>query len=434
MSVINQMLKDLDNRQMQSRSTPFLHAVPAGNTPLRTQNSIREKIYWGIILVCSALLVFFLWQYYDIDVHFPVAKQEQVTSALSDPSFRRALEHHPAAVQVTGADWTIERSGRLGLLLQLSAHPAEDVVRKQQDSGETEFILPAVMLSTTLPVLNLKTTPLESYRVSQRDGNLVLSLLPTTPDTQIDGRLQLSDSDGKASWLLTVTPAVKKPVAGTASPEIIRKPVVPKNTSTGNTVVKQSDKPVRTVRASYERALRYLQINRVDQAVNELQKVLGDNQRDHAARELLANLYLQSGRSSEAGQLLQQGITLDPGYLPFTRMYADSLVAANELEQAATVLRQAEMYAQRDADFHAMQAAVAQRLAQHAAAVSYYMKALETKPDNGAWWMGMAISLETLNKKEAAAGAYATAVEQGGLNRELLAYVKSRLRALERAQ
>lgn len=430
MSVINQMLRDLDTRQSRSTGAGFIESMhlrsDAGNHAVQ----YKEKYFWGILLFCSVLLCLVLWQSNSIDYKLPVTRHVQAVKALTDPAFKQAVNRETDVVaRVSGADWQFSRSGSVSLLLYLTEMPDKSVTQTMLDSGETEFVLPSVKMDASLPMLKVTESPIESYRVSQRDSNLVLTIKPSDNVT-FTTALQQTGLANQNRWVLTAVPRTKEPVSVTKPVEKIRAPARISKSSEG-VKIKQPVGSVKTVHASYQRALAYLQASRVSAAVDELQKVLAQNPSSNDARELLVSLYQQSGRAGEANILLKEGIATDPSYLAFTRLYADGLIAAGELEQADRVLNDSSAYAQHDGDYIALQAAVAQRLSRHSRAVNFYMQALEIQPKNSAWWMGLAISLETLDKKDAAAGAYAAAIDSGQLNSKLLAYVNSRLRNLE---
>ncbi|MBN1378529.1 MAG: tetratricopeptide repeat protein [Gammaproteobacteria bacterium] len=431
MSVINQMLKDLDNRQKQSAGMQFATALHLRSATDNTSAQRREVMLWSVLLVCAVLLCLLLWQGGEINFPFPTAQQKKVVTTLSDPKVRQALQNLAIKdVQITNAGWQFHRSGAASLNLHFSRLPDEPITQTNKPNGETEFVMPSVNLEAALPILNAEDSPIESYQFNQRERDLVLTVKPAASvDLTISSKP--TGTEEQVSWVLTATPVMEQ-VAETVKPvATVRKPVHTVNSSATDNH-KPTIKKVKIPRASYQRALNYLQEARVAPAVTELQKVLQQNPADNESRELLANLYRQTGRSTEAIVLLQEGIKIDPSYLAFTRIYADSLIANGQLEQAARVLGNSAGYAQNDADYHALQAAVAQRLSRHQLAIGYYMKALEIQPKNGAWWMGLAISLEALDKNEAAAGAYAAAIDSGQLKSELLTYVNARLQSLER--
>jgi MSHA biogenesis protein MshN len=182
--------------------------------------------------------------------------------------------------------------------------------------------------------------------------------------------------------------------------------------------------------AHYQRALGYLQASRLEPAIAQLREAVRLQPGMHVARELLANLYLRTGQNTEAFMVLKAGMDADPQHLPYAKMYARTLVEQGQLPAAKRVLESSLLYAGNDADYQALLAAVEQRLGDHNAAVSRYMRALELNKRQGAWWVGLGISLEALGRTAEAGQAYKAARVSPGLSAELIAYVESRLKQL----
>jgi MSHA biogenesis protein MshN len=84
-----------------------------------------------------------------------------------------------------------------------------------------------------------------------------------------------------------------------------------------------------------------------------------------------------------------------------------------------------------DADYHAFDAAVLQRLGRHREAVAAYQSALRLAPRAGLWWMGLGISLQADSRGADALDAFRRARSAGGLNSDLLAFVDQRMKQLQ---
>jgi MSHA biogenesis protein MshN len=62
--------------------------------------------------------------------------------------------------------------------------------------------------------------------------------------------------------------------------------------------------------------------------------------------------------------------------------------------------------------------------------VKNYQVALAARPQEGRWWVGLGISLETQQDGGAARDAYRRALDTGRLTSSLARYAEDRLRAL----
>ena len=60
----------------------------------------------------------------------------------------------------------------------------------------------------------------------------------------------------------------------------------------------------------------------------------------------------------------------------------------------------------------------------------HYQAALKLAPNNGVWWMGLGMSLQTLLRKDEARDAYQHALATNTLNPQLQAFVQQKLKEL----
>lgn len=169
-------------------------------------------------------------------------------------------------------------------------------------------------------------------------------------------------------------------------------------------------------------------------ARNRLTRALEFDAGRHSARELLVGLALRSGDSAAARNLLTEGVARAPERGAFVRPFARLLVDAGDLERALRVLRRAAPAADRDARYHGLTAAVAQRLERHELAASEYTRALEIDGSRGVWWMGLGISLRASDHPDEALAAFREARASGDLNERLDRWVQRRIDALASAR
>lgn len=148
------------------------------------------------------------------------------------------------------------------------------------------------------------------------------------------------------------------------------------------------------------------------------------------AREALIMRRLGQGRLSEAVVLLQEGLRATPTYYPFAKTYARILVDQDRIEDAAHVLEAHAPAVSEDPEYHAFRAALLQRQGEHALAVAVYRDVLRLRPHAGVWWMGLGISLEALGQRRQALDAYRRAHESGVLGGAVQRFVERKLAEL----
>ncbi len=146
---------------------------------------------------------------------------------------------------------------------------------------------------------------------------------------------------------------------------------------------------------------------------------------------MLAGIYIKSGRYVEAGQLLQQGIAIQPAHSMFRKLYARVLLEQQALDKAVAILEQRLPALAQDTDYYALLAALYQRQGRYENAAALYRKMLDTNPMVGLWWIGLGISLEKLEQNEAAREAYEKARASGTLAAQMIQYTDNRLAALQ---
>ena len=147
------------------------------------------------------------------------------------------------------------------------------------------------------------------------------------------------------------------------------------------------------------------------------------------ARAELAGLLIASGRHGEAQALLEAGLALAPGQPTLARLRARLLLEAGELDAAAELLQATRPGLAEAPDHYALLAATEQRRGRHAVAAQLYRQLLEHRPGEGGWWVAYAISLEGLGHADQAVAAYRTALHDRALAAPLRRYAEARLQA-----
>ena len=90
--------------------------------------------------------------------------------------------------------------------------------------------------------------------------------------------------------------------------------------------------------------------------------------------------------------MLASGLNQDPDISDWASLYARLMVDQGQANTALVVLERALPEIAQDNDYYALYAALLQREARHEEAIKNYKALLEHNPENGLWWMGLAIS------------------------------------------
>lgn len=183
--------------------------------------------------------------------------------------------------------------------------------------------------------------------------------------------------------------------------------------------------------AAYNKGASLLKSGQIAIAETRLRKALELNPQHVKARELLAGILLKSERTQEAASIISDGIRMHPDQWAFPGLYAHLLIKQGDNKAALDALTRKIPDIEKATEYHALLAAVYQRLGQYANAATTYRKLVSIMPRKGVWWMGLGISLEAEGKMQDAINAFSRARRTNTLNSELLRFVDQRLSRLQ---
>jgi len=232
------------------------------------------------------------------------------------------------------------------------------------------------------------------------------------------------------------TPAVAEdssgaPPAGQATPQrpAAKAAAVP---AAKGEIEKQVRQPTarELVDQEYRKAATLLQQGRLAEAQDGFRATLNLQAGHHGARQALVALLLQAKVHGEAERLLQEGMRLAPEQTGFSMTLARLQVDHGDIAAAIATLQGGVGHAQGNPDYLAFLAALLQRQGRHDEAIQQFSAALRSKPGTGVWWLGLAMSLQAVNRTADAQDAYRRA-KASNLNAELAAFADQRLRQLQ---
>lgn len=169
----------------------------------------------------------------------------------------------------------------------------------------------------------------------------------------------------------------------------------------------------------------------LEQARQALFRVLQQEPLDHGSRERLAGLLYGEERLQEARSLLEQGVALAPRYADFRLLLARVTLAMGDKSSALGYLNSLEPDVSRNLDYYATRAALAQEVGQYAAAAASYQQLSRAQPGEGRWWLGLAIAYDKQGRQLAAREAYQRAETASGLSAAAHNFARERRMQLE---
>ncbi|WP_127347576.1 tetratricopeptide repeat protein [Pseudidiomarina mangrovi] len=148
-----------------------------------------------------------------------------------------------------------------------------------------------------------------------------------------------------------------------------------------------------------------------------------------AVRSELAAYWYGRGMSSRALSLLRQGLDLRPQQSQWQLLYARILERSGRIQDAYDALRYVEADTEDALELLQLRAASANQLGLFAEAAADYTE-LAGDLQQGRWWIAAAVAYEDANNITAAVQAYRQALNFSDLNSDAVTYASQRIRAL----
>lgn len=230
---------------------------------------------------------------------------------------------------------------------------------------------------------------------------------------------------------MTATPLPDKPVAKVAdetdvdegeksSGGIKSTPLIERTPAAGS--------PHERAESGYRKAIAAVNQGRVSEAVGSLRHALRQDSLHVASRQLLVRLLLEAGDQDDAIRMLRDGIAGQPAQLGWAMSLARLQVDRGELDSAWQTLDHTLPAAGNNPDYLGFAANVLQRLGRHGEASDQYRKATRIAPADGRWWLGLGWCLDAQGQAAEAREAFLHARQSGNLSPELLALIDQKLR------
>lgn len=145
------------------------------------------------------------------------------------------------------------------------------------------------------------------------------------------------------------------------------------------------------------------------------------------ARLNLANALVDVKRVDEAMARLQEGLDENRANGALAMRLARLQIDRGDTRAAIDTLGRSLPYDRERADYQAFMAGLLQKEGRNAEAIDYYLTALKRAPQNGAWWLGLGLSLQAEKRVGEAREALQRAQSVGGLSADQQSNVQQRL-------
>ncbi|MDH3355412.1 MAG: tetratricopeptide repeat protein [Chromatiales bacterium] len=450
MSLINQMLKDLEDRKESSvKGQNGIISRPNS----RARSSRAPLIFLSLITIGLLITVLYLlwWQ--------PLS--EQASRSINPPAEIIPPPVAPAASTTTIASLVEEAESSTS---KIATQPTAKLA-----ASETPVVIaprltkqPAIQTSPLQRVSISRLSPAELNGGWQRQKLTVIGdnfkptsqiqlCWPTECTTLKDKRirylspteLQISITTGtkQERWQLTVrnpNGQASNTLSFYVKAVIATNDTTPEQPATDTTERPQGEgetisKRIIPLTAYQQAETYYLEANQSEKAhdsaraISLWERAILLAPEHHASRQKLINKLIASGRTVEAEGHITQGIKLFPNDPIYHQRLAQIHASQGDTDGAIAIAEGAIKQGISSAELYAFTATLYQRNKQFSKSIERYQRALALKPGRGIWWVGLGISFEQNSQFTEALSAYQQAQDSGSLSIKLRSYVEGQI-------
>lgn len=373
MSLINQMLRDLEKRNSTNNAPPLLQPN------IQVTQSSRSKI---------RLL---LWVIFSLGI-------------------------------TAGTYWAYQNSRTPNNPQPLTVADSTKIAPALTPIAPYEKVLPAPNAIINNALISEKKQPDSS----------TLQLLSKAPQTPTPAHITHKDvsatSTPEVQPVPAPVPAAQKPNPNTASTPVATTEILPPKTPI-------APKPL-PVKQPNREAIDSL-FNQAENnpgnfsAIYKLEQVLQLEPRHLRARLLLAKILYNQGQTIKTSEFLDQSLALFPDNLQFINTRAQLFLQQKDANGALRVLQRVGLENSSNETYLSLLAATYQQLQSFSNAAKIYQKLVSINADKAENWLGLALSQEKLGNTKLAHDAYQQALNKDTLKDSVANFVKQRLTELK---
>jgi len=236
----------------------------------------------------------------------------------------------------------------------------------------------------------------------------------------LDGDLADTPADSAPSSQVSVESAISpKSTAATIAP------------ATATTVRRETGNVATAAARSAARGLVAMRSDDLLGAERLFREALTIDPGNGAVWSYLYSILDRASKPAAAEQALRQGLISAKEPAPLAKLYARLLLDRGEKDAAVGILRTHRSVATSDTEYDAFLAALLQQVGQYAEAGEIYRKLLTVEPDSGSWWIGLAMSSDSIGNRPEALSAYQRALRTDSLKTPLARYARRRTAELQ---
>lgn len=385
MSLVNDMLKDLDQRRSNTGGADGrVRLTPASEFP-KSVVKIKPAYLIGLLAIAVAVLGF-TW----IQLSTSTSGNNQ-----NSPSSASPFE---VAQQNPTTQTSVPDENRLALQNQIATDVTRDS-NQQIPSFRPSADSPLDILSQAVQQRNANTPQPELYR-------------PPADLEEPEGANDFNianEAEANSGELVDV-------LGGSGIDDSVK----------DDAVISEDQQDTMAVQES----LRLIADNKTEEAYANFESHIAENRYAHQSRETYAKLLLNDGSLVEAFNLIERGLDLAPNNTGFKKIKARVLIVNGRLLEAVELLVAKAPPVSEDVEYHDILASAQLATKDFAGAAISYSELVGADQAQGKYWYGYAAAQELLGNTNVARQAYSRAIQQATLSANLRRRSQDRLLAL----
>ena len=394
MSVINEMLKDLDKRKSEQNQS-----VDGSAVSYIKVNEPDVKLIIIVILITAILCVGFMFLLFDqkdkpryVDAKKEAIQQIQKTQPIQLQEQQQAAINlnsvEPISVKSESIQPVIENT----LLVKAKDEQPTEALNSNTDQVvKSDVVVPKLAEPKIVKSEEVIAKRIETNTV-QKEASIPFSAKsePLSAETQFEVQSE--------------TPVKSEPSMVIASVKLTAKELADKK---------------------LDQAQRSLKAQRVDEAEALFEEAIMLQPNETEARRQLAALWFGRGANNQAKNLLKQGLLMNHKNEDYRIMLARIYASEGNYSKAFDVLN--ELPSSTRLEYTLALANMASQSGHHDTAITSYQSLLMTKPNHSQWWLGLAISFDRNEQYSQAVVAYQKSLNSNGLPQTSAKFAKQRL-------
>lgn len=374
MSVINQMLKDLDERQNEQ-------ATVQSDSVLPVVKESSKKVLFLIIFVVILINIagIFVWQLYTENQSLKLGNKSKI--------------------------------------IVTDTKQANEVKQKQSNEPITQ-----------LKVANTLEIGTDNQKELGSSKQLELLEKSTVGNNKTENGLAVKNNVALIEESQTNNSIVQQKLLALEESTIVESEIQVEGPKSNLSISRKQLTPEELTSQKITQAERALQANDLNKAETLFEDVLLVSPENKVARKQLAALWFGRQSYQAALNLLSQGISQAPDYMEYRLMKARIYLSQGQTASAVDALK--SLATLENVEYQSLLATSAQQAQMYKIAANAYSLLSVMQPNAGRWWLGLAVALDSTSRFSEAASAYQRAVNTAELSENARQFARQRLQEL----